>query len=383
MRPFPYHRWTKVSREQVEQRKRFARHAPWSTLPQVLEELSGLVGVGVEGTAGPLYLCAPGALRRALVDPLVAVALAPPASPPGTWALLEIDPALALTVADRCLGGEGRGLDGGTAPTDFERGVLCFLASRITARCGEGWRVGSVLTTSEAFAAALGDEGSAVWSADVAVGEAHGAARLWLSGEWLASRPADSSFAVGHAASAMGAARCSVCLDFGEASLDAATVLSLRPGDVLVPDRCFGTLSQGEPSLFAGQVRARVLGARRTTWWCTLDADTTTVERIERSEEAPVVAARRVEVNEQTDVGMAEVLEAVGDAPITLSVELARVSMTLEDLARIRPGEVLVTGVPLGEPVRLRANGAIVATGELVEVEGEVGVKLLTLPRRE
>lgn len=72
-------------------------------------------------------------------------------------------------------------------------------------------------------------------------------------------------------------------------------------------------------------------------------------------------------------------LDLVGDAPIELRVELARVALTLSELAEMRPGEVLVTGRPLGTEVVLRAGDRAVATGELVDVEGELGVRVLRL----
>jgi type III secretion system YscQ/HrcQ family protein len=66
------------------------------------------------------------------------------------------------------------------------------------------------------------------------------------------------------------------------------------------------------------------------------------------------------------------------DAPIELQVEVARFSLTLAELQRLRPGDVLATGRRIGEHVKLRIAGQAFAEGELVDIEGELGVRILT-----
>ncbi len=82
---------------------------------------------------------------------------------------------------------------------------------------------------------------------------------------------------------------------------------------------------------------------------------------------------------EEEDTRTDGALAGVGDAPVTLSLELASFELSVAELAALRPGEVVASGVPIGEAVRLRAGSTVVATGELVEVEGEVGVRLIEL----
>lgn len=67
----------------------------------------------------------------------------------------------------------------------------------------------------------------------------------------------------------------------------------------------------------------------------------------------------------------------VKDAPIELCVELVRFTMRLEDLLGLRVGEVLETGRAVGEHVVLTANGRAVARGELVDIEGDIGVRIV------
>lgn len=69
--------------------------------------------------------------------------------------------------------------------------------------------------------------------------------------------------------------------------------------------------------------------------------------------------------------------QAVLDVPVVVRVELGSVSMSAREWAALRPGDVVQTGRRLGEPVLLRSGGHVVARGELVNIEGEVGVRVL------
>lgn len=70
------------------------------------------------------------------------------------------------------------------------------------------------------------------------------------------------------------------------------------------------------------------------------------------------------------------VLEMVLDAPLVLRVELCAVSLSARQWADVQEGDIVETGVRLGEPVVLRISGQTVGRGELVNVEGEVGVRI-------
>ena len=56
-------------------------------------------------------------------------------------------------------------------------------------------------------------------------------------------------------------------------------------------------------------------------------------------------------------------------------------TLPLETLASLRVGQVLETGRAIGERVRLCAGSQVVAEGELVRVDGEIGVRLTRVGR--
>lgn len=76
------------------------------------------------------------------------------------------------------------------------------------------------------------------------------------------------------------------------------------------------------------------------------------------------------------ETSMDEPLAAI---PVMLEVELARVPLTLADLARLTPGSTLPLTLDRRGLVTLRLGERTVARGELVDVEGAVGVRVLSV----
>ena len=65
--------------------------------------------------------------------------------------------------------------------------------------------------------------------------------------------------------------------------------------------------------------------------------------------------------------------------PVTLSVEVARLKMTLDQLLKLKPGTLLELGVHAEQGVDLAANGKCVGKGELLQIGDVIGVKILKL----
>lgn len=64
------------------------------------------------------------------------------------------------------------------------------------------------------------------------------------------------------------------------------------------------------------------------------------------------------------------------EVPVTLTVELGRVTIPLHRLADLKPGDVVELGRHAREPVELTSNGRLVARGELVQIDTELGVRV-------
>ena len=132
----------------------------------------------------------------------------------------------------------------------------------------------------------------------------------------------------------------------GQAALDPAEAAALEPGDVLLLDPGAGETTSLH---LAGGLEAR--------------------GRLEGGS---------LEVEEVRLPGSGGAAEA-GAAPVLLEVELATVAVPLRELARIAPGAVVPLGLDRSGRVTLRIGERAVATGELVEVDGAVGVRIGSL----
>lgn len=67
------------------------------------------------------------------------------------------------------------------------------------------------------------------------------------------------------------------------------------------------------------------------------------------------------------------------DTPIVVRVELGAVTMSAREWAQLGPGDVIETAQRIAEPVVLRIAGREVGRGELVNVDGQVGVRIQKL----
>ncbi len=70
-------------------------------------------------------------------------------------------------------------------------------------------------------------------------------------------------------------------------------------------------------------------------------------------------------------------VEVLEDAPVVVRVELGTIEMKAREWADIAPGDVVALGRKLGAPAILRVAGVEVARGELVQIDGEYGVRIL------
>jgi type III secretion system YscQ/HrcQ family protein len=69
----------------------------------------------------------------------------------------------------------------------------------------------------------------------------------------------------------------------------------------------------------------------------------------------------------------------IADTPVVVRVEVGSITLNAQEWMQLQPGDVLSCGVPPQSPVVLRAAGREIARGELVTVDGEVGVRISRL----
>lgn len=64
------------------------------------------------------------------------------------------------------------------------------------------------------------------------------------------------------------------------------------------------------------------------------------------------------------------------NVPVELAIEIGRTRMTIGEALALGPGSVVTVGRLAGEPVDLLVNGRIIARGEVVAVDEELGLRI-------
>lgn len=86
---------------------------------------------------------------------------------------------------------------------------------------------------------------------------------------------------------------------------------------------------------------------------------------------------------EEREVGMTQkkpdLKQLVADAPVLVRLEVGAVEMSASQWASLEPGDVVDSGCRVEAGVVLRAGGQVLARGELVAVNGNVGVRIVEL----
>jgi len=81
--------------------------------------------------------------------------------------------------------------------------------------------------------------------------------------------------------------------------------------------------------------------------------------------------------------GAPTLMDVIAESPLTVRLELGCVSLPAREWALLRPGQILETGIPTGRLIDLRVANEIVATGELVDVDGQLGIEIRQIGRGE
>jgi flagellar motor switch protein FliN len=70
-------------------------------------------------------------------------------------------------------------------------------------------------------------------------------------------------------------------------------------------------------------------------------------------------------------------LAPLHDIPFRITIEIARIRMSVHELIQLRPAQVLELKKPAGEPLDICINGNHVARGEVIVVEQTSGVRII------
>ncbi len=97
------------------------------------------------------------------------------------------------------------------------------------------------------------------------------------------------------------------------------------------------------------------------------------------SQENKDIKVSEEEIQEMEEEDLSQSAEFIQSVPVTVVVELGRRNLTISDVTRLRIGQIIDLNRTPSEPVELSVDGKIIGKGELVDVDGELGVRILRL----
>jgi len=71
------------------------------------------------------------------------------------------------------------------------------------------------------------------------------------------------------------------------------------------------------------------------------------------------------------------------DASLEVTVQLGTTRLSLRQLGELAIGQIVPLGKPLAGPYEVRAAGRMVGQGELVDIDGELGVRIVSIADQE
>lgn len=365
VRPYPYASFRAIRRSEAARTNALLRRLPRVEAHAAREAIASLLGAPCALELGLPFVALP--RTTGLAPPSVFVRMRP-ASPERRPILLEIDALLAASVLDRVLGGEGKTAPFSMAPTDVETGILLYFFGRVLAASNApSFRIEALSTRpAEAFEA-LGDGAQLVLPIRVRVGSQEGTVQIWAHEHDVQRLPV---VAPPDLPASLANLPISLAIVLGRATLPASALAGVAVGDALVLDRASVQVEGGS---WTGTAQIRAPGGTGA-FVAALEGDGLRILSFE-APSSPMLRGRSMNEIDETRRG----IERMRDAPIELTVELGRFAMPLEELGALRPGEIVATGHRIGALVTLRVGDRVFATGELVDLEGEVAVRIVRL----
>jgi type III secretion system YscQ/HrcQ family protein len=300
---------------------------------------------------------------------------------------LGIETPLVHAVVDRLLGFDRLPAEHRLQVSPVEWGILSFVLAESLDRLGDRpsalgpWDFLLERVAPDAFnPSGLGPILTLRWA--VQVGETGGSIRLWIPeslvalelADELAQPPISSSEAKELAdrfADLTGSWRAVA----GAVSLPRG-LGRLRVGGVLPID---GNRLGGTPQSPVGPVELELIDRDGRSWFPAEATPGTGGRRLSLT--APIQRQRlpreALPVNPSQDTSNTSPTDpSPTDVPVTLVVELGRINLPLRRLADLKPGDVLELGRHAKEPVELTSGGRLIARGELVQIDTELGIRV-------
>lgn len=352
-------------------------------------------------------------LRRYVGEPTFLAVLAP--SPHKTRGLVEVELGLAHRAIDLLLGGTGDAI--AVRPlTDIEEGVMTYViieAMKVLAPALDPTlpvlRIEGMVRSFDEVQSLIGeDDVVAVVELRAVFGSHTGYVRLFIPEVILAASnpPADAPVRRERRradaelnAQRLRNVRSELRVEIGQVEISSGDLAQLEERDVILVEDVTCRPDQGQggtAKLRLGQARLGHFDAAIEVAGGLFSAKVTGVTlgpppppAAELSEAVAIPPSLGEGVEESTNPGMkgsahvengeAQGADLMNDIPLQIAIELARLPVTAEEVVGLKVGHVFDLNRSAQEPVDLSVNGRVVARGELVEVDGNLGIRIISL----
>jgi len=424
-RPYRFRSLERVSRAQAMLTQRLQWLMPAASgkvVEGLVSRVRDLLEADMRLMLDYVHVIRPGQMNRLVGDPTFLAVLAP--APHKTRGFLEIELGLAHAAIDKLLGGAGDAV-GHRPLTDIEEGVMSYiilealktLAPNLEQGLPRLRLEGTVRSVDDAMVM-MGEETQVlVAQFKGTLGSQAGFLRLFLPASIVGltnppqggpERRARRAVEVAEHGGRLSSVRTWLRAEIGRAELTSRDLSGLRTGDVVLVDEVTARPDRGG----GGQARLRV--GRGLCGWIEAELQVEAERfraRLDRfvlapapreAQEAQEVQEARARTREPmgdpdqdpvTNPGMhlpsegenehvsenGEGVDLLNDIPLQVAVELGRIPVSAEEVIGLKVGQVIDLNRVPGEPVEMSVNGKVVARGELVEIEGHLGVRILSL----
>jgi flagellar motor switch protein FliN/FliY len=164
----------------------------------------------------------------------------------------------------------------------------------------------------------------------------------------------------------------------GYSFLSKENINSLKPGDFFVLDRCYFDYKAQNGHVEISLLNTPIFQAKiKKNKIHILDYANYYEEKKIMEEKIEETTEEEEKIEEVSPVEEGAI--SIKDTPLKVTVELAKISMTLEKLTSLQPGNFLELSTSLEGPINLTVNGKKIGKGELISLGETLGVKILEI----
>ncbi|MFH1453484.1 MAG: flagellar motor switch protein FliN [Armatimonadota bacterium] len=102
----------------------------------------------------------------------------------------------------------------------------------------------------------------------------------------------------------------------------------------------------------------------------------------EKQEKSQVKAVQFSQIQEKAPSNVPSSIDLLKDVPLTVTAELGRTKMMVKDILKLGVGAVIELEKEAGEAVDILVNNKLIARGEVVEIDGNFGVRIIEVINR-